>query len=328
MGVVLDRTEHVYLRILRAAILVIATMMIAYAAWLAFSSVYKLSRSPDSVVEQVATVNADELTDAELPVDEPTETTDAKPTASTEQRRFYASFVAAYYDLFRKKFEPFRQAEDKQLSRDEFDDSFIGSQARLASIAEGKLDYETDRDDLSNLLSVMTEAADKPATNARLQKYRAAKKVRVAKQVQKSRTEYRRGWDSYSTACEDWYYSPIGCAVRRRVEVPYTETAYAMEFPKGTQSHTQIFKAFQNRYFDLLHGRRDENARTAEEQRESIIAGKLEGGINLWTALQIAGAFLALMFFFLLIAIERHQRLIAANVDNRVLPLEAVEQVD
>jgi hypothetical protein len=310
-GSALDRAEAVYLKVLRAAILLIATGLLLYAAWLGVWSLWKIGQSPSSVVEQPAAVAADELTDAEMPV-QSSAGTPPGPRVDAGQRRYYANFVKRYYGLFRTSFEPFRQKEDKQLSRDQFDDAFIESDARLQAAAKGELDFNTDSADLEALLKTMTEAAGKPQTQQRLQKYKAAKKVRVAKKVQRSRTEQRSGWNSYSTACENWYISPIGCAERRAVEVPYTETVYTQEFPKGTQSHTQIFRAFQDRFFSLLHDRRQSNKAEAERKREEISFGNLMGKLTLWTALQILTGFLVLMFFFLLIVIERHQRKMSA----------------
>jgi hypothetical protein len=84
-----------------------------------------------------------------------------------------------------------------------------------------------------------------------------------------------------------------------------------MQFPEGTQSHAQIFRAFQDRYFSLLQERREANSSAAEKKRQDIIASISDGKLSLLTALQVLGAFLALMFFFLLIAIERHQRRIS-----------------
>lgn len=307
----LDRAEHAYLRVLRAAILMIATGLILYAAWLGAWSFYKIAQSPRSVEEKVAMVAPEELVDAELPV---REVRADGPKVDPAKQRYYAGFVRRYYGLFRTKFEPFRQKEDKQLSRDEFDDAFIDSAARLEAAGKGDLSFESDKDDLETLLQVMSRAAENPTTQRRLQKYKAAKRVRVGKKVQKSRTEFRSGWNSYSMACEDWYVSPIGCSERRAVQVPYTETAYSMEFPKETQSHTQIFRAFQDRFFTLLHDRRQENRMTAESQRAEIVAGNIIGKLTLWDALKILGGFLVLMFFFLLIAIERHQRRIAAQL--------------
>lgn len=241
-GTFLDRAEDIYLRVLRASVLIIASIMILFAAWLALSSAYKLSRSPESVEEKVASVAPEELTAAELPDAVAAKSAGAKEaSASSAQRQFYRDLVGRYYQLFRNRFEPYRQADDKRLTRDEFDDNFVGSAKKLNELATGALDFDSDQRDLKDLLTVMTAAADNPNTKGRLQKYQIAKKVRVANQVQRSRTEYRRGWDSFSTSCRDWYESPIGCASQRAVQVPYTETVYSMEFAKGTQSHSQIF---------------------------------------------------------------------------------------
>lgn len=314
LGGALDRAEQIYLKILRAVILIIATGLIVYAAWLGVSSLYKVVQSPDSVQEKVAVVAADELTDAEMPVRDIA--AQEGPKTDPAKQKYYSDFVKRYYALFRTKFEPFRQKEDKQLDQGEFDDSFVDSSMRLEAVTKGDLDFEKDKADLETLLRVMTEAADKPVTKQRLQKYRSATKVSVAKKVNRTRTEYRRGWDPYSTACEDWFYRPYGCSVQRAVQVPYTETVHVMEFPKGTQSHSEIFEAFHNRYFELLHERREANARDAQNARQDIIDGNIEGKLSLYTALSVLGGFLVLMFFFLLIAIERHQRGISSRYEE------------
>jgi hypothetical protein len=311
VGTALDRAEAIYLRLLRAAILIIGTGLLLYAAWLGVSGLWKISQSPSSVEEEVAAVAADEITDAEMPARR--QSREEGPRIDPAQQRYYANFVGRYYRLFRARFEPFRQNEDRRLSRDEFDDAFIDSQARLQAASRGDLDFVSDRADLETLLQVMTEAADKPMTRQRLQRYKTARKVRVGRRVQRTRTEYRPGWNRYSTSCAEWYYPPYGCPERRAIQVPYSETVYSMEFPEGTQSHIQIFRAFQDRFFGLLHERRERNRRTAEAERNDILLGIVQGHLSLWDALKILGGFLLLMFFFLLIAIERHQRRMAAQ---------------
>jgi hypothetical protein len=315
-GVFLNRAEAFYLKLLRAAILIIATFLLGYAAWLAISSTYKLTRSPDSVIEEQAAVGAEELTDAEMPVASDAKANGKQPSANPHHRRFYRTFAQRYYNLYRTKFEPFRQSEDKQLKLDEFDDSFLNTAARLAAVSKGELNFEHDKADLETLLTVMTEAAEKSVTSSRLKKYHTAKKVSVSRQVERTRTTYREGWDSNSTRCHNWYMSPVGCSVTRPVRTNYTETVTTNEFPKGTQSHTQIFQAFQNRYFQLLQERRDASAAKAESERQTIMAGFVDGKLSLMTALQVVGGFLALMFFFLLIAIERHQRRLASDLHH------------
>jgi hypothetical protein len=310
----LDRAEHVYLRVLRAVILVVATGFLLYAAWLGAWSLWKIGQSPSSIVEQPAAVTADELTDAEMPVrSTAVEAQSDGPKVDPVQQRYYSSFVNRYHNLYRTRFEPFRQKEDKPLSRDQFDDAFVKSNERLQAAAKGDLTFAADKADLNSLLTVMTEAAGKPQTQQRLQRYKTARKVSVAKKVQRTRTETREGWDFNAYSCENWYENG-GCATTRSVQVPYTQTVRTFEFPQGTQTHTQIFRAFQDCFFSVLQERRERFRAEAERKREEISVGNLMGRVTLWTMLQILGGFLVLMFFFLLIAIERHQRRLATQL--------------
>ncbi|MEN3748150.1 hypothetical protein TPR58_13320 [Sphingomonas sp. HF-S3] len=307
---IFDRIEAIYLRVLRAIVLIIATLLLIYVAYLGVTGLYALSRSPDSVQETAATVAANEIVDAEEA--EVRREATRTPVANAEHQKFFSDFVSRYYALFRGKFEPYRQPTDKVLTRDEFDDNFVQSELRLAAVTDGSRLFDQDKADLEALLATMTAAAAEPKATVRLQRYKTAKKVAAKREVRKTRTAYRSGWNSYSTACEDWYYSPMGCAERRAVEVPYTDTITVMEFPKGTQSHAQIFRAMQDQYFSLLESRRSANATDAENQRMEILIGKDQAWTDFGRAVQIFGGFVILMFFFLLIAIERHQRHISA----------------
>lgn len=302
----LERLEVTYLRILRAAILLIATLLVIAAIVLAGYSLYKMFRSPASVKEEPTVVEASEIIDAKEPP--ASARSPDKPRVNPYYRNFYDRFVARYHALFRNRFEPFRQREDKQLSVTEFGDSFIQPTQRLEAIEKGGLDFETDKADLESLLAVMTEAAELPLTQERLKRYMNARKVRVCQTVQRSRTAIQSGWDRYSTSCANWYEEPMGCPVSRAVEQPYSVQECRMEYPQNTQSHSEIFRAFQDKYLTLLHDRRAANADEAARKRADIEAGKVAGAASLFTSLQILGGFLVLMFFFLLIAIERHQR--------------------
>jgi hypothetical protein len=313
-GAVLGRAEALYLRVLRAVILIIATLLLAFAGWLVVSSVYKISRSTESVKEEPAVVKADELTDAQIPAEQGPASKEQGSPVNPQARDYYKSFSSRYYNLYHSKFEPYRQQEDKQLTLTEFDDSFLNTTARLEAVTNGDLNFGDDKADLEALLTVMTEAANKPATQQRLERYRTAKKVPTTRNVERTRTEYQRGWDSSSTSCSGWYEDPMGCAVIRPVQTTYTEKVTELQYPKGTQSHTQIFRAFQDRFFSLLQQRREANASKADHERQSILAGNADGKLSLLTALQLLGGFLVLMFFFLLIAIERHQRRISEGI--------------
>jgi hypothetical protein len=305
-----DRLEAIYLRILRGFILIFATGLILYAAGLALLSLYKINRSPASVVEAVATVGGRDLIAAEgaemrQPGDAEADRTDPAHQA------FYRDFVRRYHALFRQRFEPFRQPVDRQLALDAFDDAYVASADRLARVTAGELNFAADRSDLELLLRAMTEAAQTPETQQRLQAYRNARQVQVCRNVQRTRTVERSGWDRNSTACAGWYYPPYGCPVTRSVQEPYTQRVCEMRFPEGTRSHADIFRAYHDRFFGLLDQRRQENAARAEAARQSIMMDNVEGRFSLGQAAYIFGGFLVAMFFFLLIAIERHQRRLA-----------------
>ena len=302
---ILDRVEAIYLKILRGAILIIATGLIIYAAGLAVYGLYHVTKSPDSVEEEVAKVDANELTSAELttqPARSP-----GTPRENPAHRRGYGGFLNAYFQLFQRHFEPFRQSSDAPMERAQFNNRFFDIDERIAAIARGQLNYEGDMADLRTLLEVMTAAATLPESRARLQRYRAAQRVEVCENVERTRTTYEASWDPFGTTCPNWMVD-MGCASRRPVQSPYTARECSMRFPEGTQSHAQIFRAFQDRYFGLLRERREANAACAQQARLSIVSGIAQGEVDLWFALQVLGAFLILMFFFLLIAIERHQR--------------------
>jgi hypothetical protein len=306
LGPILDRTEQVYLRLLRATILVIATGLIVYAAILAATSLFKIVRSPDSVVEETASVAPDEITNASLSQPQVPAAPDS-PRTSPAQRQAYDQLLNRYYGLFRSRFENYRQNDDHPLSRDEFDDRFIQVQTRLNAIGRGQLDFATDTADLDSLVRVMSDAAQLPAAQQRLSRYRAARRVQVCQNVERTRTQIEMRWNPYGTSCLAWYENG-GCSEPRTVTVPYTARECSMRFPEGTQSHVQIFRAFQDRYFGLLAERRSANAARAQASRDDIAAGNVAGHQGLWTTLLVLGGFLVLMFFFLLIAIERHQR--------------------
>jgi hypothetical protein len=324
----LDRLEHVYLRILRGFILIFATGLLLYAAALGVNSLIKMSRSPSSVVEEVATVGGNDLLPAEGAEMRRPNASPAATQTSPEHQRFYTGFANRYHALFRQRFEPFRQSEDRQLDRNAFDDAYLRSGERLAAVTAGQAVFERDRDDLEHLLTAMTEAGNAPETRRRLQSYRAARRVRVCRDEQRVRSVVRMGWDSGSTACPNWYYPPYGCAAERTVQEPYTERVCEMQFPEGTRSHADIFRAYHDRFFSLLADRRQANADRANAERAMISIGNVEGALSLNQAMWIFGGFLVVMFFFLLIAIERHQRRLAASLppaDPEAIEPEAVE---
>jgi hypothetical protein len=310
---VFDRVERIYLLILRVSILAIATALLVYAAWLAVSGLYRASLSPSSIVEANASVTANEIVETDK-VATP-DVIASRTGASPDQRKFYGSFVPKYYALFRKNFEPYRHPEDKTLSRDEFDDAYVRSTDRLAAITDGRVSFDADKADLESLIATMSTASSDSALKLALKRYRSAKKVAVEHKVERTRSETRSGWNSLSTSCANWYTDPIGCSETRSVQVPYTATETRMEYPTGIKSPGQVFHDMQDRYFSLLERRREENRAEADRQRQAIRERNADGAAALASSWQVVGGFIAIMFFFLLIAIERHQRRLGAEMN-------------
>lgn len=314
IGHALDRVEIIYLRILRASVLVVATILIIIAIGYAGVNLVKVMRSPASVVEAPVTVEAADLIPADGKSVVDTSAKDREDQLNLQRRTYYDGFVKRYFALYQRSFAPFKRADDKALSLGEFDDLTIDSGGRLDAIRRGDLDFARDKTDLTALLTTMGNAAKDAKTIARLNRYKTATKSRIATHVRRTRTETRRGWDMYATSCTGWYEPPIGCPATRRVEIPYMEKVYEMRFPTDVEAPGKVFKGYQDRFFTLLNERRASSAATAESARNTIIAGQYQGRAGLVTALAIGGGFVILMFFFLLIAIERHQRRLTAAV--------------
>lgn len=304
----LDRIEALYLKALRAALLIAATALLCTAIVWAGVGLVRIVRSPDSVVEKPSTVASSELISATSQDRRKGASTGAKAVDLRGERAFYDDFVKKYFALYRANYQPSQRAEDKKLTAGEFDDLTINTAGRLEAIQRGDLSFATDRQDLMAFLPVVTETSGAASTVERLAKYRTAKKAPTATNVQRTRTESRRGWDTLSTDCSLWYESPVGCPVTRSVEVPYTERVTVMRYPEGIASPTETLKAYQDKYFELLAERRMNNASTAADERQAIADGNVEGWSGLTQSVMIIGGFLLLMFFFLLVAIERHQR--------------------
>ena len=304
----LDRIENLYLSVLRAALLIVATIVLICAVAWAGYNLSRVLRSPASVVEQPSVVSSSELVEHGAATKADANADIGKPAELRAERAYYDGFVRRYYGLFRTKYQASLRPDDKRLTIGEFDDLTINSAGRLDAVRRGNLDFAQDKRDLEAFLPITADASNSKQTADRLARYRAATKRPVATQVQRTRSETRRGWDTYSENCENWYEAPIGCAVNRRVEIPYNETVTVMRYPAGISSPGDVLKGYQDRYFQLLSERRERNESEAASAREAIVAGQSAGWAGLSQSVLIAGGFLVLMFFFLLVAIERHQR--------------------
>lgn len=301
---ILNKLERVYLSAIRAIALAAATLLVMYAIWLAASGLYKSSRDVSTVKEKPAVVSPEEITDIDLRAVAKTASQPASDPLAAE-KRYYADFTKRYYALFKAKFEPFKKPEDTALDPKAFDQRYLNTSERLEAIKDGAIDFDQDKADLESLLTTMSAAASNEKTVDRLQTYKSAKKIPV------TRTESSMRPERYC-----YYYSEYfgQCAIYDTRTVPYTRKIQELKLPAGIVSHSDLFGAYQDAYLSKLADKRQANAAAAERERNEIIADNANGQTRLWSALSVVGGFVVLMFLFLLIALERHQRKIAATV--------------
>ena len=310
-----DRIESIYLSALRVTLLTVATILLVGAVIWAVASVTKIIKSPTSVAEKSSIVTSSEVVNQVSQSSEDKTEKAGEISDLHEKTLYYDNFVKRYFSLFHLKYQPYSRSDDKQLTTGEFDDLTINSSTRLDLIRKGQLDFVSDKKDLETFLPVVSEASSSPVTNDRLKKYLSATKRPVATQVLRFRTESRRGWNAFSQSCASWYESPIGCAVTRRVEVPYNEPVTVMRYPEGLASPSEILKTYQDKYFAMLAERRRVNSEEVTSERQEIITGQAAGWSGLSRSIMVLGGFLLLMFFFLLVAIERHLRLRSTSLE-------------
>lgn len=302
---VLNKMERAYLAALRTLALIVATLLLLYAAWLGATGLYKVSRNAASVKEVPASVTTEDVVDVDL---KSTAAGAAKaPDPFKRERAFYQDFTNRYFNLYQTKFAPFLQANDAKTSKPAFESRYLHVGDRLEAIKQGALNFETDKGDLEGLLTGMTGAADAKLTQDRLRAYKSAKKTSVSRTINEMRSErYCSYYGYYIDQCISWDTR----------QVPVKRTVAEMRLPDGVISANDLFAAYHEKYVNTLVGRRSDNASRAQSARSEIVRGNAEGAESLWTAMRVVGFFVVVMFLFLLIALERHQRRIAVTRDS------------
>jgi hypothetical protein len=302
-----DRLETIYLAVLRIMVLVIATLALIVAIWIAGDGLRSLLTSTKVEAEPVTVSGAEVLQasrdkqavaaaagDAEAP---------AVPKAVSDRHAaFMKSSFGTYYRLYAQTSTTYRKPEDKALTPTELAER-LGYDLQSYAAGEditAKLFVE-DKAYSGALLAAAQQVVADAGYRAKLAKYKAAQKT-----AKSCRTEQRRqaGWDSSSVGCDGWWQSPIGCPVIREVPVEVCEAAY----PDNIISPETAFVEF-DLGFRALWTRKTEDAeaaRAAEEDERRAL--KASGTPKLTQALMLLGGFLAIMFLFIVIAVERHLR--------------------
>lgn len=302
----LNRTEGVYLEVLRAAALLIATGLLIWIAWLLISSTYNIAQDADAVQEEPVVVTATDVADIDIETADADSTDAAGEEGEDAVQSAFDKFRDDYFALYQKSFEKFRHEEDEALSKEQFTTKYLGDFEQSSANDELGMEAFVTAEEYPGLLSTMRDAAALPLTIERLQTYKSTPKVEVSERVRRTRTErYCTYFSSYFNEC--YSYSTRS--------VPYTETVTRRESPKGVLGPQTLFGAYQDNYLATLYSRREDSSNDARRERMERLEANEKGWLGLSSAVWFAGVFLAIMFFFLLVAIERHQRRIAATID-------------
>jgi hypothetical protein len=217
--------------------------------------------------------------------------------------------------IYKRDFAPHERSEAKISEAQVVD--LVWTEERVALFDElagaGLLDAKGE--ELAGKSALMEDALEtvSKATKAKdyvgqLVGYRDAKKVNVCTNVSKTKKRTVEAWNSYATSCPYWWESPVGCSSTRVISEPYVEKVCEMKFPKELEAPGELFAASIQRYADVAQdklesARIDASVKTAENNGR-----KLKGQGNIGTSGKLFLGFLLVMFLYLFIAMERHNR--------------------
>ncbi|OYU34838.1 hypothetical protein [Novosphingobium sp. PASSN1] len=264
---VIDKAEALYLRILRWIAIIVATTMLAFAAWNGASSALNYLLSLQTVeVKPVSVTEADMVAAATPPK------TDAAPVRATvegESKKLPPSIYDVHakkmYKVWKTEFEPYRPQSDPALTFADFSEwyqtEYINGTLRKHDVLDWVLYEERTKADLEMSVEVLAKAAKDPAVIARMKAFQAGK----------SKNEF---WDRYD----------------------------------------QTFMRLTDGFWVTLKIKRDAEASRAAAKAAELAEKSEAAGVSFVQARNAMVGFLGLMFFFLIVAMERHQRRIAVEL--------------
>lgn len=284
----LGAIEGTYLEILRAAALLIATIMLLWICWLIAVSAYNLSRDADDVQEEEAVVSASDVADIADPLSNLSDPSSNNTSINNNAASKFAVFRDNYFKLYQLSFESFRHQDDKKLSKDQFTDKFLSNFAQdKPSGMENVAASFVNANDFQALLTTMRATAKLPITAERLKKYKETPKKVVTEQVQRTRSE------TYCSYFSDYFGE---CLSYDTEAVPYKATVTRVVAPEGVLSHQALFGAYQDNYLAKLNARRNSNGYDAAQEKAKRIEANERGWLGLANAAWMGAAFLAIMF--------------------------------
>jgi len=305
----LDDVERVYLIALRVGVLAIATLSLLCAGYFAVDAAWRMFVSTDVAVEptvvepgEVSAVMRDfaAAREAEEAPDGP-----QIPGYVRERHdRFMEETFAAYHRVYAAAAEQYNKSEDETLTAEELADRLGYSLEIYASGTSpvAKAFVEQPEFQRQSLAAVTAALAD-PASVGLLAQYRDADRVEHCTTRNVRRTVRQ--------ICG--YYYTYDCSYTETVPTRRCEMVY----PDGIVSPLAAFTQADQAFGELWIAEANRNEETAQVITSERHATRSQIGPKLILALQVIGGFLVIMFFFLLVSIERHMRRLALEVGQQ-----------
>lgn len=305
-----DTLEARYLSVLRHSLLLFASVLLLGAVglvlWGAAKQIGSSNINPVPVTITPADIAPDTPAEAEKS-GQPIIRTDPFKLSETLRKRTLSTYQK-YFATFERQGEAVGAdkviqsvwPEERRVAFDQIASSqVVGPDGKPFASGEAAALYA---------VALSGDATREPGFTRALRAYKGAKKVRVCHDVTRQRKRTVDAWDSYSTNCSGWYYSPIGCPATRTIEEPYTVKLCEMQFPADISApHVAMAESLEQ--FLRTSSTRSEQAVFAALDRESSIkTRKVSGRGNMFDGGKLFLGFLGLMLVYLLVVMERHHR--------------------
>lgn len=300
----LERVEIAYLHALRVAGLLIATLCLiaalifaGNAAWRMFinTKVEPQATSVDTALlaQQVASPPSADGSNSASPASDP---------LKASHNKFKKDVWPKYYAIYQRTYQQHRNTADRLVPSDDMLAVLRYDLDSYRAAAEGE-DFEalsvrrmiTDAGYQAAALKHVGEVMAATPVQARLNSYKTATKS------EQRCTTTPRTERVYQTC---GYYYVYDCSFTRTVQDRRCEAVFPETVMTPAAAFERADATFANAWLS------DESAKSAtaagESQRRQM--QRAEIGPNLQLALIIIGGFFTVMFFFLLVAIERHLR--------------------
>ena len=309
--------ESGFLSLMRYAALVSAAIvLIGSTVYLGMGLVKQIGWS--EVPQQPVSLTADDLAPPAATATASARTPEAQPRKPNVSTAIRALTVKVY----RTRFKGYQREDTKIAEQEIVDYVWTEDRIRAFSSLAGSLHAKDgkvlpDRDAVMKDALTLVDASSQTGDFAKqLAAFHNAKKANVCTDVVKTRSRVVSSWDPYASSCPNWYENPVGCPSSRVEDEPYTEKVCALKYPENMASPAEQLASAIQRYADKAGAAIAKAKMDADEATARNMARKVEGHDDIGSSGKLFLAFMAVMFLYLFVAMERHHRNLRALIER------------